>query len=82
MIRSLRLAKIPDKLITAIGTLTKQWAAIMQLHGDKSSITSDVINFSNGIFEGDSISGLLFILSLNTLSYMLGKLKSYNYGID
>ena len=80
MIQSLRLAKIPEKLVTAIETLTKQWATIVQLQRGKSSITSDVMNFLNGIFQGDSISVLLFILSLNPLSYMLGKLKSYNYG--
>ena len=82
MIQSLRLAKIPEKLVTAIETLAKQWATIVQLQRGKSSITSDVINFSNGIFQGDSISVLLFILSLNPLSYMLGKLKGYNYGND
>ena len=80
MIQSLRLAKIPEKLIAAIETLTKQWATIVELHGNQSSITSDVINFSNGIFQGDSISVLLFILWLNPLSYMLGKLKGYKYG--
>ena len=80
MIQSLRLAKIPEKLIAAIETLTKQWATMVELHGNQSSITSDVINFSNGIFQGDSISVLLFIQSLNPLSYMLGKLKGYNYG--
>ena len=80
MIQSIRLAKIPEKLIAAIEALTKQWATIVELHGNQSSITSDVINFSNGIFQGDSTSVLLFILSLNPLSYMLGKLKGYNYG--
>ena len=64
MIQSLRLAKIPEKLVTAIETLTKQWSTIVQLHWDQNSITSDVINFSNGIFQGNSISVLLFILFL------------------
>ena len=82
MIHSLRLAKIPEKLIAVIETLTKQWATIVELHGDQSYITSEVINFSNGIFQGDSISVLLFMLSLNPLSCMLGKLKGYNYGND
>jgi len=82
MIQSLRLAKIPEGLIAAIEILTKQWATIVQLNGNQSSITSDVIKFSNGIFQGDSMSVLLFILSLNPLSYMLGKVKGYNYGND
>ena len=82
MIQSLRIAKIPEKLVTAIETLTKHWATIVQLQGDQSPITSNVINFSNGIFQGDSISVLIFILSLNPLSYMLGKLKGYSYGND
>ena len=82
MIQSLRVVKIPEKLITATETLTKQWTTIVELHKGQRSITYDVINFSNGIFQGDSISVLLFILSLNSLSYMLGKLKGYNYGND
>ena len=65
--------------MTAIETLTKQWVTIVELHGDQSSITSDVINLSNGIFQGDSISVSLYVLLLNPLSYMLGKLKGYNY---
>ena len=79
MIQSLRLAKILEKIMAAIETLTKQWVTIVELHGDQSSITSDVINLSNGIFQGDSISVSLYILLLNPLSYMLGKLKGYNY---
>ena len=79
MIQSLRLAKILEKIMTAIETLTKQWVTIVELHGDQSSITPDVINLSNGIFQGDSISVSLYVLLLNPLSYMLGKLKGYNY---
>ena len=79
MIQSLRLAKILEKIMAAIETLTKQWVTIVELHGDQSSLTSDVINLSNGIFQGDSISVSLYVLLLNPLSYMLGKLKGYNY---
>ena len=61
MIQSLRLAKIPEKLVTVVETITKQCATIVQLHRNQSFITSDVIHFSNGIFQGDSISILLFI---------------------
>ena len=79
MIQSLRVVKILEKIMTAIETLTKQWVTIVELHGDQSSITSDVINLSNGIFQGDSISVSLYVLLLNPLSYMFGKLKGYNY---
>ena len=79
---TLKIAKIPQNFKTAVGPLTIQWAAIVQLHGNKSSVTSDVIHISNGIFQGDSISVLLFILSLNILSCMLSKLKANNYGND
>ena len=81
MIQSLILAKIPEKIIAAIETLTKQWAKIVELHGNQSSITSDVINFSNGIFQGDSISVLLFILSLNPLHTCLVSLRAIIMGI-
>ena len=52
----LKLAKIPEKLITLIETLRKQRATIAQLHRDQNSVICDVINFWNGIFQGDSIS--------------------------
>ena len=37
---------------------------------------------SNSIFEGDSLSVLLFILTVNPLSFMLINLKGYSYGTD
>ena len=45
MIQSLRLPKIPEKLVTTIETLTMQWATIVQLQGNQSCITPNVINF-------------------------------------
>ena len=65
----------------AIEHLTSQWCIVLHLKGEV--IVSDIINFVQGIFQGDSLSDLLFILSVNpvwflsitslsmTLNYML-----------
>ena len=42
----------------------------------------DVIKFLKGIFQGDSLSILLFILTVNPLLFMLKNLKGYSYGTD
>ena len=80
LIRSLKLAKVPQKLISAIEQLTKQWATIASLHGTNETIITEIIKFLNGIFQGDTLSVLLFVLCLNPLSFLLQKLKGYSYG--
>ena len=41
---------------------------------------SDLIRYLRGIFQGDSLSVLLFILAVNPLSILLNKLKGYKMG--
>ena len=41
---------------------------------------SDLIRYLRGIFQGDSLSVLLFILAVNPLSFLLNKLKGYKMG--
>ena len=40
------------------------------------------MKFLKGIFQGDSLSVLLFTLKINPLSFMLRNLKGYSYGTD
>ena len=82
IIKALQLAKVPKNLIESIKRLTKQWATILNLRGEDQSVTSDEIHYAKGIFQGDSLSVLLFILSVNLLSFMLGQLKGYSFGDD
>ena len=43
-------------------------------------IVSDIIYFVNGIFQGDSLSILLFRLLINPLPVLFYKLQGYAYG--
>ena len=38
------------------------------------------MEYKNGIFQGDGLPVLLFILSMNPLSFMLNRLKGYSIG--
>ena len=80
LIEALRLAKIPEKIIDAIDALTKCWSTNLHLHSETEHLLSDVIEYLKGIFQGDTLSVILFILSVNPLSFMLNKLKGYNIG--
>ena len=80
LIESLKLAKLPPLIVTAIDTLTKSWATNIHISGENVSFTSNLIEYKNGIFQGDGLSVLLFILSMNPLYFMLNRLKGYSIG--
>ena len=80
MIESLKHAKLPPLIVYSIDTLTKSWATNIHISGENVSFTSNLIEYKNGIFPGDGLSVLLFILSMNPLSFMLKRLKGYSIG--
>ena len=61
LIKSLHLANLPEDLIRAIENLTSKWCTVLHLKGEEEVIVSDIIYFSKGIFQGDSLCVLLFI---------------------
>ena len=52
----------------------------MSLHTDKETITTDNIKYLTGLLQGDCLSLLLFIISVNPLSFLLKQLPGYNSG--
>ena len=52
----------------------------LQLNDKNESISSDLIEIMKIIYEGDSLSVILFLLLLNPLSHLLQHTKGYAYG--
>ena len=80
LLRLLKLEKVLPQLIWAIERLEKSWSAIASLHGTNETVITDIIKYLNGIFQGDILSVLLFVLCLNPLSFLLWKQKGCSYG--
>ena len=80
LIKALELAKVPERIITAIKTLMKKWSTNVNIQSGATSVESKPIQYLHGIFQGDSLSVLLFVLCVNPLSYILNKLPGYRIG--
>ena len=74
---SLRHARVPNLMINAIKSLTKTWTTNVCLNSENDSYVSNTIKYLKGIFQGDSLSVLLFILSSNPMSFLLKKLYAF-----
>ena len=78
--KALQLAKVPSKIINAISQLMKVWATKITLNAENETIETRVINHLTCILRGDCLSLLLFILSVNPLSFLLKNLAGYRIG--
>ena len=80
IIEILKLAKIPDEIIEVIKMLMYKWRTKIHLYGETDSIETSEIECYNGIIQGDMLSLVLFILSVNPLSFILHKEEGYKLG--
>ena len=66
----LKLAKVNPVLVSAIETLTRNWSTKLRLQSENELIESEYIKYLRGILQGDSLSLLLFILTVNPMSFL------------
>ena len=79
---ALRLAKVAENIVVSIEKMSKLWATIIILKGTNETIKTDIITCLKGIFQGNSLSVILFVLSVNPLSFMIKRLQGYAAGKD
>ena len=80
LIQALKLAKVPQRVVNTIETLTNRWYLMHTINNRDESMTTEIIKFLKGIFQDDSLMVLLVFISLNHLSFMLKKTKGYFIG--
>ena len=82
ILESLRLGKIPAKIINATSNLMTKWKTRLTLHGETTSIETEELEYLKGILQGDTLSLILFILAVNPLSYLLAKLDGFALTVE
>ena len=80
MMESLKLAKVHADLISTINLLTKCWSTMLKLGSENEMIETEIIKYFREIFQGDGLSLLLFILTVNPLSFLLNTTEGYKTG--
>ena len=79
IIKCMEIYKICPVTVNFITESMKCWKTTLHLNHAEGSMTSRPINIKSGIFQGDSLSPLLFCLALAPLSSLL---KATTYGYD
>ena len=73
--RVLRVCKVPVKVGRCISSLIQKWGS--EFREGLGDVTKVEMRYRRGLFQGDSLSPLLFCLCLAPLSYGLRKLEGY-----
>ena len=79
IIKTLELYKVSPEIVNFMKVNMKNWKTTLLLRHATGTLTSRLIEIRSGIFQGDSLSPLLFCLALAPLSNLL---HSTNCGYD
>ena len=78
ILKCLELYKIDPKIINFLKFSMTHWETSLILNHMQGTMKSEYIRINRGIFQGDSLSPLLFCISLYTLSRLINEHK-YGY---
>ena len=76
--KNLELYKICPAIAPFMGENMKSWKTILHLNHDKGMMPSRPIEIKSGVYQGDSLTPLIFFLALASLSALLNK-SGYGY---
>jgi len=76
VIKSLELIGINNKVISFTKKVMSYWRTHMHVHTENKLIETEDINIKCGIFQGDSLSSVLFCICLIPLTEQLNKLDT------
>ena len=75
--KMLAVHRFPMKLQAVLGKIMDSWNTVLVVPLQNENITSPPIKITNGVLQGDVISGNLFTLSLNPVSWELRRYNGY-----
>ena len=82
IVESLNLARVPKKIINVITVPMNKWKTRMDKNGENNNLETDEIKCNRGILQGDTLSSILFVLSVNPLSLLLKRYEGSKIGKD
>ena len=72
----LKIYKISPEIIRFIDNAMKIWKVNINLHYEEGTLEIEEVKIKRGIFQGDSISPLIFVLAINPLSALINGLQN------
>src|SRR5215510_9954244 len=76
----LRCLAVHNNIVRCIEHLFPLWKTRFSITSQRKTVSTQWITYERGIFQGDSLSPLLFCISLLPLSVALQKTREYNCG--
>jgi len=76
IIKSFELIGINNKIISFTKKIVSYWKTSMRLHTEGKIIETEDLEIQRGLFPGDSLSPLLFCISLIPITEQLNKLNT------
>lgn len=80
IVRLLECLAVNEKIVRCIKQLMPLWKTRFSITSGETRVRTDVVSFRRGVFQGDSLSPLLFCISLLPLSVTLRKMRGYSCG--
>ena len=80
IVRLLECLSVDDQIVGCIKHLMPLWKTRFTITSGETRVRTELVSFKRGVFQGDSLSPLLFCISLLPLSIALKNTKGYSCG--